>query len=71
MANSDAIALIKERIPIVDLINRFVPLRQIGNRFVAPCPFHQETKPSFNVTPDGRFYCFGCQKSGDIFSFWM
>lgn len=71
MANNDAIALIKERIPIVDLINRFVPLRQIGNRFVAPCPFHQETKPSFNVTPDGRFYCFGCQKSGDIFTFWM
>ncbi len=71
MANNDDIALIKERIPIVELINRFVPLRQVGNRFVAPCPFHQETKPSFNVTPDGRFYCFGCQKTGDIFTFWM
>lgn len=71
MANNDEIALIKERIPIVELINRFVPLRQVGNRFVAPCPFHQETKPSFNVTPDGRFYCFGCQKTGDIFTFWM
>ncbi len=71
MASNDAITLIKERISIVDLINRFVPLRQVGNRFVAPCPFHQETKPSFNVTPDGRFYCFGCQKSGDIFTFWM
>lgn len=71
MAGTDAVSLIKERISIVDLIGRYLPLRQIGNRFVAPCPFHQETKPSFNVTPDGRFYCFGCQKSGDIFTFWM
>ncbi len=71
MAGNDAVSLIKQRISIVDLIGRYIPLRQIGNRFVAPCPFHQETKPSFNVTPDGRFYCFGCQKSGDIFTFWM
>lgn len=71
MADFDAVALIKERVNIVDLIGRYVPLRQMGGRFVAPCPFHQETKPSFNVTPDGRFYCFGCQKAGDIFTFWM
>ena len=71
MASSDDITLIKERISIVELINRFVPLRQVGGRYVAPCPFHQETKPSFNVMPDGRYYCFGCQKSGDIFNFWM
>lgn len=71
MKGNDAIALIKQRINIVDLINRFVPLKQVGSRFVAPCPFHQETKPSFSVNPDGFFYCFGCQKSGDIFDFWM
>lgn len=71
MADTDAVELIKQRISIVDLIGRYIPLRQMGNRFVAPCPFHQETKPSFNVTPDGRFYCFGCQKSGDIFTFMM
>lgn len=71
MATNDAVELIKQRISIVDLIGRYIPLRQMGNRFVAPCPFHQETKPSFNVTPDGRFYCFGCQKSGDIFTFMM
>ena len=71
MAANDTVELIKQRISIVDLIGRYIPLRQMGNRFVAPCPFHQETKPSFNVTPDGRFYCFGCQKSGDIFTFMM
>ena len=71
MRSSDAIALIKQRINIVELINRFVPLKQVGSRFVAPCPFHEETKPSFSVNPDGYFYCFGCQKHGDIFDFWM
>lgn len=71
MADNDAVELVKQRINIVDLIGRYVPLRQMGGRYVAPCPFHQETKPSFNVTEDGRFHCFGCQKSGDIFSFWM
>lgn len=71
MRSSDAIALIKQRINIVDLINRFVPLKQVGGRYVAPCPFHEETKPSFSVNPDGYFYCFGCQKHGDIFDFWM
>ena len=71
MQGSDAIELIKQRIPIVDLISKFVPLKQLGGRFVAPCPFHEETKPSFSVTPNGYFYCFGCQKHGDIFTFWM
>ena len=71
MHRRDAIDQIKQRIRIVDLINRYVPLRQVGSRFVAPCPFHDETKPSFTVNPEGTFYCFGCQKAGDIFSFWM
>ena len=43
MATNDAVELIKQRISIVDLIGRYIPLRQMGNRFVAPCPFHQET----------------------------
>ena len=61
MQGSDAIEQIKQRIPIVDLIGKFVPLKNLGSRFVAPCPFHEETKPSFSVTPNGYFYCFGCQ----------
>mgnify|MGYP000165647286 CR=1 FL=1 len=46
-------------------------LKRNGPRWVAPCPFHQETKPSFSVNEEqGLFYCFGCQASGDIFDFY-
>src|SRR5208283_157513 len=35
------------------------------------CPFHKEKTPSFNVNGGSQqfFYCFGCQASGDVFSF--
>ncbi|GAB1409880.1 DNA primase [Desulfovibrionales bacterium] len=65
------IAEIKSRLRIEDVVGRFVELRSVGNRLVAPCPFHQETKPSFSVNPEGGFYyCFGCQASGDLIDFY-
>ena len=65
------IAQIKARLRIEDVIGRHVELRPSGTRLVAPCPFHQETKPSFSVNPEGGFYyCFGCQASGDIIEFY-
>jgi len=65
------IAQIKARLRIEDVIGRHVELRPAGSRLVAPCPFHQETKPSFSVNPEGGFYyCFGCQASGDIIEFY-
>ncbi len=65
------IAEIKARLRIEDVIGRHVELRPAGSRLVAPCPFHQETKPSFSVNPEGGFYyCFGCQASGDIIEFY-
>ena len=65
------IAQIKARLRIEDVIGRHVELRPAGTRLVAPCPFHQETKPSFSVNPEGGFYyCFGCQASGDVIEFY-
>lgn len=67
----DAIAEIKAKLSMVDLARRYLELRPMGNRLVAPCPFHQETKPSFSVNADeGTYYCFGCQAAGDIFDFY-
>lgn len=72
MELEDLITEIKERLNIVEIVSRYVELRPVGNRFVAPCPFHQETKPSFNVNPEkGFFYCFGCQAAGDVISFYQ
>lgn len=71
MLSKDAIRAIKERLNIVDVVRRYVELKRNGPRWVAPCPFHQETKPSFSVNEDqGMFYCFGCHASGDIFDFY-
>ncbi len=62
---------IKARLNILEIVRRYVELRRAGNRWVAPCPFHQETKPSFSVNEEeGFFYCFGCQAAGDIFDFY-
>ena len=55
----------------MDIARRYVELRRNGPRWVAPCPFHQETKPSFSINEEeGFFYCFGCQASGDLFDFY-
>src|SRR5437773_2956191 len=55
---------------IVDVIGASLPLKRAGANFVALCPFHKEKTPSFNVNPHKQiFYCFGCQKGGDVFTF--
>ncbi len=38
--------------------------------FWACCPFHAEKSPSFHADDrKGRYHCFGCKASGDIFTF--
>jgi DNA primase len=55
---------------IVDVIGASVPLKRAGASFVALCPFHKEKTPSFHVNPHKQiFYCFGCHKGGDVFTF--
>ncbi len=71
MQFKEAVREIKNRLSIVNVVSRYVELKRNGARWVAPCPFHQETKPSFYVNEGmGMFYCFGCQASGDIFEFY-
>lgn len=55
---------------IVDVIGTALPLKRAGAAFVALCPFHREKTPSFHVNPQKQiFYCFGCHKGGDVFTF--
>ncbi|SMP42066.1 DNA primase [Desulfonatronum zhilinae] len=66
-----AVQRVKSRLDFVELAQRYLELRPNGERWSGPCPFHQETKPSFHVNPgQGFYYCFGCQASGDVIDFY-
>ena len=69
----DAVAEIRDRIDIVDLVQAHVPsLKKAGRSYKGLCPFHQEKSPSLVVFPDSQnFHCFGCGKGGDLFTFTM
>ena len=62
---------VRARADIVEIINEIVPLKKSGQNYKACCPFHEEKTPSFNVNPKGFYKCFGCEESGDVFSFLM
>jgi DNA primase len=60
------------RIDIVDVIDRNVPLKKAGANYSACCPFHNEKSPSFTVSPTKQFYhCFGCGAHGTAIGFLM
>jgi DNA primase len=69
---SDFAQTVKQQADIVKVIESYIRLRNAGaQRFKGLCPFHKEKTPSFNVNGGSQqfFYCFGCQASGDVFSF--
>lgn len=50
-------------------------LKKVGDKWVALCPLpdHNEKTPSFTVyeDPERGFYCFGCNRGGDVLELWM
>ncbi len=72
MIPDDVVDEVRARADIVDIIGEHVALKKSGKDYKANCPFHEERTPSFFVVPEKGFYtCFGCGKSGDVFSFVM
>ncbi|GAA5106613.1 DNA primase [Bartonella jaculi] len=72
---SDFLDEIRTRLPISTVIGQrvvFDPQKSKPSRgdFWCCCPFHGEKTPSFHCDDrKGRYYCFGCGVSGDIFTF--
>ena len=60
------------RVDVVDVIDKSVPLKKAGANYSACCPFHNEKSPSFTVSPTKQFYhCFGCGAHGTAIGFLM
>jgi replicative DNA helicase len=62
---------VKAAASIETVIGGYLKLQRAGaGELVGLCPFHEDKTPSFTVTPSkGMYHCFGCQASGDVFSF--
>ncbi|MBN2306744.1 DNA primase [Candidatus Peregrinibacteria bacterium] len=61
---------IRAKIAIEDLVGGYVQLKKAGRNLKGLCPFHNDTHPSFMVSPEkGIGYCFACNNGGDIFKF--
>lgn len=66
----DQVDQIKQKLNIVDVVGSYIDLKKSGSNYKALCPFHSEKTSSFMVSPELQiFKCFGCNQSGDVFSF--
>ena len=66
----EAVAEIKDRLDIVEVVSKYVVLKKTGASYVGLCPFHQDKHPSMHVNPQkGIFKCFSCGAGGDALSF--
>ena len=70
---SDSKERVRDAVDMIDLVSSRTELRRAGvNRMTGLCPFHEERTPSFGINPIEKVYhCFGCQASGDAFTFVM
>ena len=62
---------VRDAVDFVELVSARTELRRAGPaRYEGLCPFHEERTPSFGIDPAQKVYhCFGCQASGDVFTF--
>ena len=67
----DQVEEVRAAAPVEEIIGEFVPLKRSGRSWVGKCPFHEDSTPSFSVVPGKGYHCFGCDASGDVFSFLM
>ena len=72
MIPDETIEQVRDSTDLVGLIGESVALKRTGSDYRGACPFHGGTNRNFTVIPKkGRYYCFVCHESGDVFSWFM
>ncbi|MEJ2700916.1 MAG: DNA primase [Sedimentisphaerales bacterium] len=70
MFDNSLVLQVQQASDIVDVIGEHVSLKRSGREMVGLCPFHDDHKPSMNVSPTKQiFKCFACGVGGDVFKF--
>lgn len=70
MIDRNTIDRIMDRADIVDVVGDFVALKKHGKDYIGLCPFHDDSRPSFNVsTTKNICKCFACGVGGTPVSF--
>lgn len=72
MIDQQTIARIIDAADIVDVVSQYVTLRRAGTGYRGLCPFHDDTTPSFSVSPQRNICkCFACGEGGNPVNFIM
>ena len=72
MIDKPTIARIMDSTKIEEVVSEFVTLKKRGINYIGLCPFHNDSHPSFSVSPTrGICHCFTCGKGGNAINFLM
>jgi DNA primase len=72
MIPDEIVEQVRDSADLVAMIGEAVELKRTGADYRGPCPFHGGSHRNFAVIPKkGRYYCFVCHESGDVFSWLM
>ena len=72
MIKEESIERLLSIVDIVDVVEKYVPLKRSGRNWVGICPFHDDRNPSMSVNSQmGIFHCFSCKAGGNAIKFIM
>jgi DNA primase len=62
--------VVRDAVPIEVVARRYTDLESLGGAawFTGRCPLpdHEDRTPSFYLYPQGRYWCYGCNRGGDV-----
>ena len=72
MIPDEIVEQVRDAADLLSIIGESVDLKRTGSDYRGACPFHGGQHRNFAVIPKkGRYYCFVCKESGDVFSWYM